>query len=402
MKDSVKHIVEAFLARQEQSITGYGQLFAACLAEFWPESDPDSPACHDVCVAVAETFRRTLSDSIKDKKDYVRAFGCFLTRELLSDTTRDGGSVVFDEDGASLTLFDYTKVVAAKFWWHASTHCEKSVDRIVKHSQSWSGISYNAVGDAINDLCLAFNSLQELRRRINLTENALRQHKGVSSSANLHWKSEHMSVLLDRFATGIALLAEALEKVAPNTGLDIRLATELEAAWQNLKPQLKLAFDDIYPQLCSVAQDRMHRFVASTQLPHSALLPADIQVATTDSRVFVPSVVLESFFDQAMRNLLTSAYANWTEEQKSNDAIVKLSIKPVKGSTGDQFLEVVIADNGPIHNGTKIAGGEHGRALLEIDTAVREYGGRLDRPTVADGFTNVRLLLRHRVLETQE
>ena len=194
-------------------------------------------------------------------------------------------------------------------------------------------------------------------------------------------------------------MAEGLESSSQNGGLDGGLARDLAKAWQSLQTPLSEAFSDIFPETRPVAEDRIRRFEELTGLPSLAWQPPRIEVAKNNSRVFVPTIVLENFFEEALRNLKTSAFANWSDEQKEKEAKVSLSMKRVEDTNGRPFLEICMTDNGPLHSEGKPACGEHGRALREIAVAVNEYGGRLEWPTPQNETTQIKLILHHRVLE---
>jgi hypothetical protein len=103
-----------------------------------------------------------------------------------------------------------------------------------------------------------------------------------------------------------------------------------------------------------------------------------------------------------MRNLRTSAFANWSDTQKENEAKVFVSITESRCAKGLRFLAICMTDNGPLHKGGERGNGEHGRALGEIAVVVERFGGKLEPPVEINGFTEIKLLLHQRILETPQ
>ena len=397
---TMKLVVAAIVSRVDLSISMIGGLLASALAEVWPESEPDSEACRSVCLSMASALQETLTRSLEDQNNHIKAYGCFLSRELLSDISRETSFSVSGVSTENWSLFDCANTAAAKFFWHAREKCAKQVSEVLKQAQAWVSTSYNVVTDVMNDLCLAFNDLHELRRRLEYSEREL-ERQGASSGASTHWKSPLMASLLDRFGTAIAMVAQSLDESNPRK--DMRdYAKELEAAWLQIVPQLQLAFEDIFPQVIPICGDQFNRFGDITRFPKEVFERLSVTMddhLSEHSRVFVPRVVLENFFENALRNLRTAAFVGWTPQEICLEAQIGISVRRIVGHNNVPMVEIGIEDNGPLYRRGQPAEQTEQRGLQEIRMAAEQFEGELLGPSTTASTTKVVLRLRHRIID---
>jgi hypothetical protein len=300
----------------------------------------------------------------------------------------------------TLDLYRQAIEVASKFWRHSSDYIKESIGELERCSTA--AVPAAMLGP-LHTLVLAFDGLSTLQQEMNQAEKDYEVPASEKPGTRIYWGSPVLGNAMASFIQSLASLAEVAEK-SNEWGLRNRRVVReqlaiLNKAWDNLYPQLTLAFDEILPEVRTVVYERWRKFDQITGLPASAaFFDMDKSLEVTERpRVFFPRMLLLRFLNVAMTNLKTAAFCEWAPEALAQ-AWARIEIMAATES-GEHFIRLRIVDNGGLHRLTghpgQIDGGGQQRGLKDVKKMAETFGGRLVGPLLESGETVVELQMRH-------
>jgi hypothetical protein len=378
-------------------------MLARALAERGIESEPHVGLCRVLAKQLLRHVSSRTDRRFEEKNILVWGSGRLFAHEIMATLEGSGHLLGFALDLDHSDLLSVAISAAAKFWRHASIHVTDPISRLANASSYSNDTVRGLTEAAIRELLEGFYKLHQLQHTLCDIERSLSISRGQSPGACLYWGHPNMTSAIDGYGQALIQVAEAVE-----TSTDITDKIEnLKEAWQSLQPYLTAAFDDIFPVVSEIFDERWSEWDSISHLPAQAARPLDMARRLDRERVFMPRMLLSRFFTVTMENLKTAAFKAWSKAQIIKEGYARVSILKEQ-SDGQSIICVRVSDNGSRHSKNSSTFSKHshkkktGRGLSDISEMVKSFGGEIKGPCISEQETVIELRMRHVILGRQQ
>jgi hypothetical protein len=277
-------------------------------------------------------------------------------------------------------LLELAISTAAKFRGHAAEHVTYPINRLSKVFGYKKELEREEARVSVGELVEGFDKLHQLQHSLYGIEQSSRLGRGQEPGAVFHWGHPDLRLAIDRYGKALMQIVEAIE--GSKEIIDI---WPLQEAWRSLQSYLMPAFDDIFPVVYEVFDERWSKWDDITGLPSNIQKPLDRITPDLDREsVFIPRMLLSRFFTVTMENLRTAAFKDWTETQLNEEAWAMVSIGEKEDSEGHSIISVQVSDNGckyPMRVFSTLSRAKAaGHGLSQISEMAKLFGGELVGP----------------------
>lgn len=369
---------------------------ARAFAERGVESEPHAIACNTLAEQLLECIHPRTAEQDERESGLVGASGRVFAREMIAALTGSGRITGLNVELDHTDLLAMATCVASKFWRHASEHVNSPISDLARMSRHGNAPTREQIVAVVGELLQGFYELQQLQHSLSEIERSWVRSSMQRLGIGVRWGHADMDGAIDEYGRLLIQIVEAMEG-SNDIGEKV---VYLKQAWGSLNTCLVPAFDDIFPVVSVVFDDRWNEWESITGLPMSVAKPLEMPLGRGDDRVFVPRVLLARFFSCAMENLRTAAFRGWTEEQIRSEAYARVEVTSSEDTEGQPALCIRVLDNGVLHrvgetdSSPSVESGT-GRGLGDVAEMIRPFGGSLIGPCFTKNETVVELKLRH-------
>ena len=379
-------------------------MLARAFAERGVENEPSAATCNTLAEQLLEHVSPRTAKQVEREYSLVEASGRVFAREMISTLRGSGRITGLTVELNHTDLLTMAATVAGRFWRHASEHVNSSINDLAGMPGHGNGPTQKRIRAAVGELLQGFYELHQLQHSLSEIERSWGRSRRQRLGVGVRWGHADMDTDIDEYGRSLIQIVEAVE-----ASTDIaEKVVHLRTAWRSLSACLVPAFDDIFPLVSAVFDNRWNEWESVTQLPTIVAKPLDSSLGSGDDRVFVPRVLLARFFSCAMENLRTAAFRGWRQMQLESEAYARVNVTSSEDAEGQPILCIRVLDNGRLHRegvndpSSSMEGAGSGLGLRDTAEMVKPFGGSLIGPCVCEDETVVELRLRRVVLARRE